>query len=466
MAENVSNEIGYNIDYSNWQINSLTTVRDSFDLIINKRGKFYLYDEMVRNDSLIGGYNNLVESFATSEDFIVNASEYDTDEKYKKFVESVFSDMEDTFQSYMKDWLTFTVYGFSLAEIVPKKRLGNNPNNPKKHSKFNDGLIGLRKLASRHQKTIENWAYDKYGRIEYVEQSDPNNYSNKTQIPYNKLMHFRIKSYNGNPEGQSVFRNCALAYYAKKNIMREQQIRFERGFDGIPVLYAPAEWMDTTNPKYAKFRSAIEDMVKNVRTGQSSGMTLATIPAMNMQNKRALEFEIVSGAASGKEDAEKMIDRCDNYINTSLLSDFFLGSSGASISGSLGQLKISIFANFITLILNVIKDELNKKLLPMLWELNGFDVKYMPTITHTNMSKMNKMELMLFLQSIGKTKLLTPTLETENSIRKLLGGGILPSITQEEFDKQQLMNEVNYVDNLDNATVDEPSFEQTDKTSE
>lgn len=454
VSTNIKNEIGHNIIYTNIfgvgksQYESI----DSFDRIINKHSKYFLYDEMSKNESLIGAFNNLIESFATSEELYLKESDSSEEAKqYKNIVEDMLNDMEIPFSENIKDWLTMSKYGFAVSEICFKKRLGNNPSNPKKHSKFNDGLIGIRKFAPRHQKLIDDWVYDKFDRISFVKQLNPNTYSNSTEIPYNRILHFKIKSYNGNPWGQSIYRTCALSYYNKKNIMREQRIRNEKGFVGIPVIKFPPGIMNT--PEYRTTLNELKTTVKNIRTGQDVGLVMPAI-YNEVTGKEEFQFYIESGKASAREDTDKMIDREDSYIAISLLADMFITGKSASISGSLAQLKVSIFTSFVSMLLSIITDELNNKLLPALWDMNGFPQQYMPKFCHTNLSKLNMTNLMLFLQSLGKTKLFTKTLERENALTDLIFNGTIPHVTEEEFERQQRLDEVNTVDNLDNVTVD------------
>lgn len=453
--KNIPSEVGFSIDYSNYQVSSVKAVSDSFERIINRHGKFYLYDEMMKNEPLIGAFNNLIESSVVSEEFLLKPAD-DSEEAlfYKDFVESVLKDMEEPFSVYLKDWLTCVAYGFQLSEMVLKKRLGNNPNNPKKHSKHNDGLIGVRKFSSRHQKTIEDWKYDNYRRLTAVTQSDPNKIGKKVDIPYSKLLHFKVKSYNGNPVGESMFRPAALPYYNKKNLIRMQNIEAERG-SGIFIFRVPPEWSDKSNPKFAPLRKWAEDTAKNLKNSSDSGVVIPSIPCMQMQGKWALDVEILSGDSTSKQSYDAMIDRCDTYIGTSLLSQFLLTGKTASITGGLSEVLIGSFKQFILGLVNTIRDELNTKFLSYLWEMNGFPIEKMPQFHHTGLVKFSLRDLSLLLQSSAKTGLISPTYDTEVAIRRIFGSGSLPDPTREEWESAQRMRETNTVNNLDIETVDD-----------
>lgn len=459
---NFGNEVGSTYNYEKFSPRILRAQRDRTEQLLNRSGYFSLYDEMINNEPIVGASKNLIESFVCTEKMYMKpADTSDESKKYADLIWGMFDDLEKPFIESIKDWLTMADYGFSLSEILFKKRLGSNPDNPKKDSKYNDGLFAPRKFATRPQKTIVRWLYDDYGRISGVRQYNPTQDKNVI-IPYNRLLHFKIKSYNDDPEGTSIYRNIALTYYAKRKIKRTQQIRFERGFDGIPVIELPIEWCDKNDDgKFASIRNWAEQSVKNVRQAQDAGLVIPKV--LNQSDgKPLISFSIVSGEASQAQKADEMLDRCDREMTTSLLSDFFLSGTSASVSGSLGQIKVEVFATFVLMFLNAIVNEVNNKLIPLIFDMNGWNKKYMPKLTHTNLSKLNMTTIQLYLQAIGKTKLMAKTMERDNALNQLIFGGLLPDVTQEEWEadmqrditsiKDTNINDSAQPDNFDNNT--------------
>jgi len=456
-AERLKNSVGYDVKYENVRgfTGSRADLRDDFDRIINKWGSYSLIEEMDNNDAFVGAFSNLMESFVNAEEFNVKASDDSEDALYyKEFLEQCLEDMEISLAKTMKSFLTYPKYGFQISEMLFKKRLGHNPDNPKKNSKYEDGLIGIRKISPRHQRTIDDFIYDNWGRISAVKQNDPDSYSQSVEIPYSRILHFVFKPYNNNPWGKSAYRNAAQSYYMKKKLRLIQLINAERGLSGgIPKGYYPIQWADSNHPSHSVVGKMKTDL-EHLTSGEDASVLLPNIIDPS-SGKRLLDIEIENTGNTQSEEIEKMLDRCDNEIVISLLSDLFISGKAASISGSLGNLKISIFTEFIATILNTIKDELNKKLIPMLWELNGFPKEYMPEIVHTNLSKLNLVNLSLLVQSAGKTGLLPPTRNLVNSLIEVYGGGAIDPMTQEEWDLAQQRKDVQYVDNLDIETIDD-----------
>jgi hypothetical protein len=70
------------------------------------------------------------------------------------------------------------------------------------------------------------------------------------------------------------------------------------------------------------------------------------------------------------------------------------------------------------------------------------------------LSKLEKTNIFLYLQSLGKTGLWTKTKDRENALIDFIFGGLIPEVSQEEFDKQIQRDEV-----ITNDSIDKPDAE-------
>ena len=78
------------------------------------------------------------------------------------FIDSCLHDMNVSFEEFLSSAMSMTTYGFSLFEMVYKLRDGEDGD---VLSKFDDRMLGLRKLAPRPQRTINRWIIDDHGGI-------------------------------------------------------------------------------------------------------------------------------------------------------------------------------------------------------------------------------------------------------------------------------------------------------------
>ena len=408
------------------------------DTILPLRGpkKIKLLEEMVKFDPTIGAFNNMYQSTASSVTWSIKPKD-DTPqaEEVANFINScLFEDLGHPFQDMIANALTASQYGFALIEPVYKIRNGYNSDKDK-NSLFEDGLIGLAKLSSRYQGSITEWNYDdNYKNIISVKQKNPNSFVDNT-IPYNKLLHFKHRSFNNNPEGSSLYLNCVTPYLKKKRTSLNEDIRYERGFDGLLDIQAPAPLLDPTtkNPAYLQTQKWIKDTAQNIRAGTDVAIA----------HPEYIKVGIISSGEGNIPDADKIIAREDRNISVALLSDLFLSAQTSGISGGFTQSKIKIFTNLVKEMLDEIKRVIDFKLIPDLLEKNLMDLTLAPTIEYSEIGDLDLTNLMLFIQSADKSGLVPPTLSMCNVILKRLLGNDAPEITQEEFDNYQKRREVN-----------------------
>ena len=417
---------------------SISNGKVSEDTILPLRGpkKIKLLEEMVKFDPTIGAFNNMYQSTASSVTWSIKPKD-DTPqaEEVANFINScLFEDLGYPFQDMIANALTASQYGFALIEPVYKIRNGYNVDKDK-NSLFEDGLIGLAKLSSRYQGSITEWNYDdNYKNIISVKQKNPNSFTGNT-IPYNKLLHFKHRSFNNNPEGSSLYLNCVTPYLKKKRTSLNEDIRYERGFDGLLDIQAPAPLLDPTtkNPAYLQTQKWIKDTAQNIRAGTDVAIA----------HPEYIKVGIISSGEGNIPDADKIIAREDRNISVALLSDFFLSAQKSGISGGFTQSKIKIFTNLVKEMLDEIKRVIDFKLIPDLLEKNLMDLTLAPTIEYSEIGDLDLTNLMLFIQSADKSGLVPPTLSMCNVILKRLLGNDAPEITQEEFDNYQKRREVN-----------------------
>lgn len=408
------------------------------DTILPLRGpkKIKLLEEMVKFDSTIGAFNNMYQSTASSVSWKVKPKDNTKEAKeIADFIHScLFEDLNHPFQEMVANALTASQYGFAIVEPVYKIRNGSN-NDKDKSSLFDDGLIGLAKLASRYQGSITKWNYDdSYRNIISISQKNPNDFEEK-EIPYKKLLHFKHRSFNNNPEGVSLYLNCVAPYLKKKRTSLNEDIRYERGFDGLLDIQAPAVLLDPTtkNPAYLQTQKWIKDTAQNIRAGTDVAIA----------HPEYIKVSILSSGEGNIPDADKIIAREDRNISVALLSDFFLSAQKSGISGGFTQSKIKIFTNLVKEMLDEIKRVVNLKLIPTLLEKNLMDLQLAPMIEFSEIGDLDLTNLMLFIQSADKSGLVPPTLGMCQAIVKRLLGNDAPEITQEEFDAYQVRREVN-----------------------
>ena len=133
------------------------------------------YREMRDNSAIIGGILLAMDMMLRGVDWRIEAADETAEaEEAKEFMESVIDDMEHSFGEFMSDALSMLTFGYSAHEMVFKRRVGPTETNPTRYSKFTDGKIGIRRLPTRAQWTIERFDIDENGDVIGIEQQLPN----------------------------------------------------------------------------------------------------------------------------------------------------------------------------------------------------------------------------------------------------------------------------------------------------
>lgn len=422
-----------------------------------KKKKDFL-NEMILNDPYCASWINAKNAIALKPDWGIKPKNPEN-EKAKEYAELIekmlFEDMNTSFNSFILNSVTMAEYGFAVSEIVLKKRQGKT-DNPMTSSMFNDGLFGIAKLAPRWQNSIVKWDIDNNGNIENVYQKGDG--LNDVKIPYKKVLHFVMNGYNGNPEGESVLRGTFMSYYNKKNIERIQRETFERGFSGILDIQVPPRYMSKRNNTVEglQVKQNLEAFMKNVKQGKEAGII--------RPYSKDFVIELIQGKTGTGLDPDKMIERYNTEIVMCLLSDSFMGKSKVYQGSSGEQTKTKIYKSFIGIILDEIKEQINKKLIPMLFEVNNLDSDLMPYLDYGNLDDLDLQAISWFIQSVAKNcgPLITPTYELNNYLSDKLIGKMTPKPTKEQWEKAQERFEIQTINNVNYQALQNPEYLDSD----
>lgn len=396
------------------------------------------YREMAENDDTIGAILFAVEMLIRQASWNVEpGGDTPKDKEAAEFVEQCMHDMQDTWTDTISEILSFLTYGWSFHEIVYKRRMGKT-RDQKTRSKYNDGLIGWRKLPIRAQETLYQWEYDDEDNLIAMTQLPPSNYGLIT-IPLDKAMLFRTKSRKGNPEGRSILRNAYRSWYFKRRIQEYEGIGIERDLAGLPVFTAPPDipiW-DEDNPDMVKLRTGMEAMVQKIRVDELAGIVKPS----------GFEFELLNSGGSKQFDTNAIIQRYDTGMAMTVLADFiFLGHQQVG-SFALSSDKTELFSMAIGAYLDIICETFNNQGIPSLIDINGsyFDgITDYPKLAHGDIENVDIQKLAAYIKDMTGVGILVPDDSLEDYVREAAN---LPERTtdtrviDENRAKQQKQNE-------------------------
>jgi hypothetical protein len=374
-----------------------------------------VYKEFSENDDIAGAILFAIEMLMRQVEWSVQkASASAADVEAAEFVFSCMNDMDETWTDFISEALSFLTFGWSYHEIVYKRRMGNTHNSTSStsiKSKFDDALIGWRKLPIRSQDTLWEWKYDGHDNLLGLIQTAPPTYE-QVFIPIEKAIHFKTKSRKGNPEGRSVLRNAYRCWYFKRRIQEIEGIGIERDLAGLPMLIAPegTDIWDDTDPDMTAALAKAERIVRSVRRDEREGIVLGN----------GWNFQLLSTGGRRQFDTNSIIERYDNRIAMTVLADFVLLGHEKVGSFALSSDKTELFGIALGAFLDLICEVFNKQAISRLIDINGDHFKGItgyPELIHGDIETQDLGKLGAFVKDMVGIGAITPDEPMEDYLR-------------------------------------------------
>ena len=365
------------------------------------------YREMRDNDSTIGAVMYATEQVLRDVDIkVMPANDSPEAQKEADFVKSVFSDMDHTLDDHISEALSSLTFGFAWFEVVYKRRSGPNNRSDKSRSKYTDGRIGVRKIASRAPWTISKFDVDqKTGDVLGVYQ-DGSGFNNTNYIPTRKSLYYRTTAINNDPAGRSILRNAYTSYEYLNNLQSIEAIAVERELAGIPVARIPSEYLspDATSAQ-AQFVGNLQQILRDVKFNEQGYIILPsdTYPDKDGSptSNRLVDVELMASNGKRNIEIDPIVKRYQHDIARSVLSEFLMLGGGSTGSYALSKSKTDLFLRALESYIQAIVDVLNKQLVERLWELNGLNYDLMPTVVAGDVAPHDLREIAAFLRNLN-----------------------------------------------------------------
>ena len=363
------------------------------------------YREMRDNNAIVGSIMYAVEQ--TLRDVKIEVKPADDSAVAKaeaEFLQSVLDDMDHSLDDHISEALSYLTYGFSWFEVVYKRREGDF-RSPKKNSKYEDGRIGIKKIAIRAPWTVEEFEVDQNtGEVLGMYQEAAWG-KRPAMIPVEKSIYYRTTSLNNDPSGRSVLRNAYTSYQYLNKIQSYEAIAIERELHGVPVGRMPAEYMSAdASTDQANLRNQFERILRDLKNNEQGYALLPSDLYVDADGKptaqRLMDIELITANGSRSIDIDPVIKRYQHDIARSLMAEFLMLGSGSG-SYALSKTKTDLFLRSLESYINTIVDVLNKQLVERLWQLNGLPWDTMPKLVAGDVAPHDLREIAAFLRNLN-----------------------------------------------------------------
>lgn len=355
----------------------------------------------------------------------------DEEKRQAEFVQQCLDDMDVPFRHVIKDCLSSNIYGFAVLEKVYRRRYKSNG------SMYDDGKIGLKKIALRNQETISKFIFDDMGNeILGVKQNLSNVVSGfygskpgklEVTLPRNKFLLVNVGRNRGDPYGKSPLRDVYLAWRYLTVIQEIEAAGVAKDLQGLPVLTIPVQYMspDASPEQKAQYEN-FKNIIRNIQNNTQSGLIL---PSQADPDTRTPLFDMkLLSTEGGKKsfDTTKVKEYYQNQIYTGLFADVLILGQGGVGSFALGQIKNSLTGSAIESMLDNIVECFNRDVIRQIYELNGWEISRAAKLDYENLHAVDLETISKFWQRVTSVGLVEKDRAVLNAIRTAAGVDALP----------------------------------------
>lgn len=403
-------------------------VDDEFVTMLRGEAGRRFLREMSDNSPIAGAILFAFEKVILGLDWRVDPAETDDEalaevaRSQADFVSECLHDMSMSWDSTLSEICTMFTYGWSLMEVVYKRRSGRSKD-PVKTSNHDDGRIGWRKWGPRGQNTLLEWLFDDNNEVVGMRQLDPYSGGSPVDIPLDKCLLFRTTSTRTNPEGRSLLRSGAPSWYMQKRMQEIEAVGVERDLAGLPVAWVPQEWLmaDASASEVAAL-AAVRDIVTNVKRNEQEGIILpAMVDDETKQMVPTVDFKLMSSGGQRAFDTDKIITRYEQRIAMSVLMDFLLLGHTNVGTQTLSVSKIDLWTMAVDAIARSIAETVNSHAIPQLLGLNGMNLDLCPKLAYSEVGKVDVDGLSTALQRLLTSGAIAPDATLEAQVRETFG---------------------------------------------
>ena len=160
--------------------------------------------------------------------------EWDEEEAHRhlELLDSFVCDMQGSLQDLMSQQLDMLVNGFHVSVPQFKFRQGPDQKDPKRRSKYNDGLIGWQFFKAIDPYSVDKWDTPKgegYSNLKGIYQQTISGF--KDYIPRERALIYRTTAKNDSPSGESILLGAIEPWLEKVRAANIELVGLERNLN-------------------------------------------------------------------------------------------------------------------------------------------------------------------------------------------------------------------------------------------
>jgi hypothetical protein len=360
--------------------------------------------------------------------------------KQTKSMNEMMHDMDHTWSDFITEVMSTQLFGFCINEKVYRYR------KPQNGSKYNDNIIGWKKLPIRTQETIDKFIMDTQGKEVMGVQQSPGKstmgyYTGSDiniKLPKEKYLHFKTGRHRGDPFGKSPLIDAYTSWKYITVLEELEAVGVNKDLVGLPVFKIPAKYLSSEASASEKAtRAYYENAGRNLHMNRQSSVLL---PSDTDPDSKAELFKLELLSIDGKKgyDVTKIKQYYLNQIYTALMADLLIMGQSNTGSFALAEFKNSVTSAQAENMASMICDVINKDLVKQTYELNGWDFSRACTLDYDGLENFDLESLSKYVQRIASVGLFEVDRPLLNLVRESVG---LDARPEDEEPRKELMND-------------------------
>lgn len=355
-----------------------------------------IFEQVRRSDSTISMLMKAAKNIIRGANKEVHqGGEGDDYKKQQEFIEHVFMhDMDESFDQYITEALTCLDFGHSVFEYTHK--LVQN------HAVFGS-YVGLKNLGWRSPRTIDRWNLNpQSGKLASVTQISYGDLGRYVNIDAQWLIVNTMEREGSNYEGISLIRACYGSFIRKKTYLKLNAIGVEKF--AIPTPTAQIPQLDLKSDQSRDFVESLENFVAHESQYLLFPVGWDVKLVSNTYDPQKVEYSVDA------EDRRMVQAFCANFLS--------LGQGGSSGSYALSNDLSDFFTSGVDYIARLIVDDINRRLVPQLIQMNFGPMDKYPKIVLTGITDKAGKELSEIIKNFVDSKVIVADDELEENVRR------------------------------------------------
>lgn len=403
------------------------------DADLSRSERYRTYSDMMNNVAIVNaGVRFFTNLLGRAQWKFMPADDSQEAERIAEAIEYALQNTATPWHRVVRRMSMYRFYGFSLQEWTAKLH--------------EDGTIGYADIAPRAQKTIIKFHTNHRGEVFGFAQESPFTYDH-IYLPRWKTVYAVDDTVNDSPEGYGLFRGL----YRPAKQLKEYQILESHGFQtdlrGIPMAKAPLSKLQEmvnngqlSEAQMATILQPFKNFISNHRRSPSLGMVYDSIPYHASGDNQApsstpqWSMELLKGSSQSHQDLARAITRLNMEMARMLgVENVLLGEANHG-SNALSQDKSLNFGLVVDSTVRELREVVKRDLVTPLFYLNGWDMKYMPTITTDAIQHRDIAAITSALRDMAQAgSPLMPDDPAVNEVRDLMGLSHAVEVNDSEY---------------------------------